>query len=597
MEELTARVVLVEKLSTDACKGRDPEVLDSLKLAAKEARRDANQALETLAQTRDSIDYRFYRASRRLKDLEQAAGRSGTRLDAGPLSDGEEPESPTKKDKSVRNWDSRWKSSRSAKGRKKKKNHCSDDRENCDSNSGSNVSEENCGDGSSDHSGDSDRRSAKGNGISSSKKTSKRGGVISSASRRDVDAEPEDIAMRRGPRWEDLEELNPINLLFKKLLSYRTYRLRNPQTHLSSARRTAVRKIRRDKPPKVKRDNTFKGEDGVLVLDFLAKLVQEFDTQEMNEGQAIRLLPAFLGGIALRQYTSVSQTAGSHHGKTSVWPEAVRWLLRSFANEEAIRQAVLALREVQQLPSEDEMEFCVRLTDASNRCGNLYTMEEQMTMFIEGLDASMKPMVSQYRQDNRDVSFLRLVNYAKAHGSASRANERKTKKVTIQAPATLRTGSKQKPPHPARKIRGAVHLAGSLTGSEGLSTVAQEEDGYRGALVAEGGFYDLSEENGYEDHDPSGTSTLQTPPYTGSTYTNATDPVLAFRGRGHTSAPRIPMEDKGTAFRGPGWTGRPPDRGPPRSPYPPKKHGLICYHCYEKGHGAPTCLLSFREMH
>ena len=45
MEELSARVVLVENSLTDATKAQDPEVLDSLKLAAKEARRDANQAL------------------------------------------------------------------------------------------------------------------------------------------------------------------------------------------------------------------------------------------------------------------------------------------------------------------------------------------------------------------------------------------------------------------------------------------------------------------------------------------------------------------------------------------------------------------------
>ena len=145
----------------------------------------------------------------------------------------------------------------------------------------------------------------------------------------------------RGGR--SFEELNPTNYLFKKLLSYRTYRLRNPRTYLSSSRRTAVQNIRRDIPPKVKRDNTSSGEDGVLVLDFLAKLVQEFDRQEMNEGQAIRLLPEFLSGMALRQYTYVSQTAGSHHRKVSVWPEAVQWLLRSFATDEAIRQAVLAL--------------------------------------------------------------------------------------------------------------------------------------------------------------------------------------------------------------------------------------------------------------
>ena len=308
-------------------------------------------------------------------------------------------------------------------------------------------------DGSSNHSGDSEHRSEEGHGISRSRKfSSRRGGVTSSASRRYKDSEPEDVATRRRPRREELEELNPTNDLFKKLLSYRTYRLRNPQTYLSISRRTAVRKIGRDIPPKMERDNTFSGEDGVLVLDFLAKLVQEFDTQKINEGQAIRLLPELLSGIALRQYTSVSQTAGSHHGKVSVWPEAVQWLLRSSATDEAICQAVLAFREVQQRPSEDEMEFYIRLTDASSRCGNVYSMEEQMTMFIEGLDASIKPMVSQYRQDNRDVSFLRLVKYAKSHGSASRAKEKKTKKVTIQTPATLRVGNKPKVPHRLGKI-------------------------------------------------------------------------------------------------------------------------------------------------
>ena len=347
----------------------------------------------------------------------------------------------------------------------------------------------------------------------------------------------------------------------------------------------------------MKRDNTFSGEDGVLVLDFLAKLVQEFDTQEMNEGQAIRLLPEFLSGIALRQYTSVSQTAGAHHGKVSVWPEAVQWLLRSFATDEAIRQAVLALREVQQRPSEDEMEFYIRLKDASNRCGNVYSMEEQMTMFIEGLDASIKPMVSQYRQDNRDVSFLRLVNYAKAHGSASRAKEKKAKKVTIQTPATLRVGSKPKVPHPIRKNRATVHLADSISGSEGRSAQRSNENYYEGAFVADGDFFEPSEGFGYGENGGSGTSTVQTPTYTTESHSEPTDTMMTFRGRCHTPAPRLPMEDKATAFRRPGWTGRPPARGRQKSPYPQKKHGLICYHCYEKGHGAPTCLLSFREMH
>ena len=166
---------------------------------------------------------------------------------------------------------------------------------------------------------------------------------------------------------------------------------------------------------------------------------------------------------------------------------------------------MLALREVQQRPSEDEMEFYIRLKDASNRCRNVHSMEEQMTMFIEGLDASIKPMVSQYRQDSRDVYFLRLVNYAKAHGSAGSSRERKTKKVTIKAPASLRTGANRKVGHPSRKIRGVAHLAEPISGSEGQSYPSRERTGYGNAFIAEGDFIGKSDENGYGEDGSGGT--------------------------------------------------------------------------------------------
>ena len=93
-------MVLFENSLTDATKGRDPKVLDSLKLAAKEVRRDANQGLEFLVKTTDSIDDMFDCSTRRLKDLEQTAGRSGPRLDSGLISKGE-PQNPTEKDMTV----------------------------------------------------------------------------------------------------------------------------------------------------------------------------------------------------------------------------------------------------------------------------------------------------------------------------------------------------------------------------------------------------------------------------------------------------------------------------------------------------------------
>ena len=106
----------------------------------------------------------------------------------------------------------------------------------------------------------------------------------------------------------------------------------------------------------------------------------------------------------------------------------------------------------------------------------------------------------------------------------------------------------------------------------------------------------MSKGNGYGEDYLGGASTVPTRAYMGSSYTEATDPVAAFQGRCHTPAPRIPTEDRVTTFRKPGWSGRPPARAPPRLPYPQKKQGLICYHCYEKSHGAPTCLLLLQEM-
>ena len=227
--ELTARVNLFEKERGDATNGLEPEVLASLKLSVKDATRDAKQALESLGKFRASMDDKFDRAAHRLKNLEQAAGQEPQEPYQEPLSMGREGDRRSKKNKAAGQRSFKWKTSKKDK-RRSSKTHCSDDPEDRDSISGSNGSSEDGTDGSSNHSGDAEHRSEEGNGISQGKKiSSRRGGVTSSASRRYKDVEAKDISTRRRPRWEELEVLNPTNYHFKKLLSYRTYRLRNPQ--------------------------------------------------------------------------------------------------------------------------------------------------------------------------------------------------------------------------------------------------------------------------------------------------------------------------------------------------------------------------------
>ena len=203
MVELTARVDLVEKERGYATNGLELEVLASLKLSVKDARRDANQALESLGKFRTSIDDMFDRAAHRLKDLEQAAGQEPQEPDQEPLPTGGEGERQSKQERPARQRSFKSKTSRKDK-RRRSKSHCSDDPEDRDAMTESNGRSEDGNDGSSKHSGDSEHRSEEGHGISRCRKfSSRRGGFTSSAWRRDKDAEPEDVTTRRGPRWEE----------------------------------------------------------------------------------------------------------------------------------------------------------------------------------------------------------------------------------------------------------------------------------------------------------------------------------------------------------------------------------------------------------
>lgn len=80
------------------------------------------------------------------------------------------------------------------------------------------------------------------------------------------------------------------------------------------------------------------------------------------------------------------------------------------------------------------MEFYIRLTETRNCCSNVNSMYEQMTMFIEGHTPTNRKIVSQYRQENPKVPFLRFFQYAKEQDAAIRAGNKKSKKVTLQEP-------------------------------------------------------------------------------------------------------------------------------------------------------------------
>jgi len=96
-------------------------------------------------------------------------------------------------------------------------------------------------------------------------------------------------------------------------------------------------------------------------------------------------------------------------------------VLRSYTTSNAVRKAVLSLRYLSQIPGEVETDYSKRLNDAGNRCCIVYSSDEIMTLFVDGLDPAIKALVARFRESHRRTTYLELVQYARAEGDALRA--------------------------------------------------------------------------------------------------------------------------------------------------------------------------------
>lgn len=91
------------------------------------------------------------------------------------------------------------------------------------------------------------------------------------------------------------------------------------------------------------------------------------------------------------------------------WPEAVRYLLRTYSTSGTIRDEILYFRDTQQNEEEDKRKYSVRLLTAAARCVNVHSSEENTTMFVDGLNECIKILVAHYREQERMEIYLDVV--------------------------------------------------------------------------------------------------------------------------------------------------------------------------------------------
>ena len=179
------------------------------------------------------------------------------------------------------------------------------------------------------------------------------------------------------------------------------------------------------------RNHTFDGGEPILVLAFLRHFMDEANTLDMNEAQAYIAVPYFLKGFALDQYQAVKDAYSANKGAVSCWSETVQYLLISYVTSNAIREATLSLRDMRQNSGETEMQYSNRLNHAELRCGNIHSLEEKMTMFVNGLDPAIEPLVARNRESHPKITHLELVHFARDEENANRARSAQGRRPNI----------------------------------------------------------------------------------------------------------------------------------------------------------------------
>ena len=345
----------------------------------------------------------------------------------------------------------------------------------------------------------------------------------------------------KGPRYPGLETIKPSDPTFDRVMNYRFYRLHNLRNSRSTSSTNETRKHMRALELTLK-SRKFSGKDPILILNFLSRFVEEADTLRMTEGQAFVALPHFLANPAETQFLS-SRNASTSGGVTS-WPEAVQYLLETYATSSAIREATNKLQEIRQLAHENESDYATRLNDYAYRCGNVYDEAQKMTFFINGLNMSIRSIVARHResQPRRSLTFHVLVLYARDEGEAIRAQQasQQHRKPPNRAVHWMEEGSTSKSSGKGREEHALIIPESDAT-SQLPSTLPSEPPPEREQLLA-----------------------LQT----------TRKPAHINYGDEHTTPNRV------------GWVER-----------PPRKTKLICYQCYEvDDHISPNCTVKFSDF-
>lgn len=349
-----------------------------------------------------------------------------------------------------------------------------------------------------------------------------------------------DFRLRLGPKQRGLSELQCSDRLFQPIISYRKYRLRITDQVIDDqiTANTGLNIRRLDHTMK---NRKFSGSEPLRVLNFLNLFKAQCDSNGISEGGALLLLPNFLDGEAYELFMSNQDLGEECTGGFATYPEAVQFLLRTYAREAYIETAVEEFDRLAQKSDETELDYSRRLREANRKLGSAYPEEELIRRFIRGLDPTIKPLLARAARTKPFNSLISAAEYAATHGDSHRAHRATMKPVSPRAERSiLRSGGRG-----VTAIEtDAVNL---LETRNDLQTLGESDQGTQLALA---------------DAFAAGMQFTQ--------------PDIDVNAVVHGEHSRLPSFARPTRQQKPGWV----DHDAPNA---------ICFECFAKGHIRPSC--------
>ena len=236
-------------------------------------------------------------------------------------------------------------------------------------------------------------------------------------------------AATRDLSYPGLEELRPMNARFTKVLSYKLYRLRNTNWNgkKTEKRFNTMFKTVSNRMEPLK----FTCSDPMAILTFLSAFRTEADEVDMSEATAVSMIQKFLGEPCRSMFQSNLRHTGvidlydngARTDTISHWAEAVNWLLRTYARDTYIQQEVIELRAIKQREGETELAYHTRLVKKYSRLGSVYSQEDQILQYIEGLKPTVMNDVLRHRtaEPARYNTLSLVADLADSFGRSERA--------------------------------------------------------------------------------------------------------------------------------------------------------------------------------